>query len=144
MFAWKTCKLFPMQTKGKHIIIIASVCIQKRKPVFAGQGLRVYEQHVDQLLVRQFSFRECSPVVVLAPMSNHQVQSYFIIYSMQYTSSCQRYRCFIGNYYHLSRENKSCEGRKVNPLFLNTFKFQVTRSLCRLGLFEGIRNVKPS
>ena len=34
MFAWKTCKLFPTQTKGKHIIIIPSVCIQKRKPVW--------------------------------------------------------------------------------------------------------------
>jgi len=34
MFAQKTCKLFPTQTKGKHIIIIPSVCIWKRKPVW--------------------------------------------------------------------------------------------------------------
>jgi len=34
MFARKTCKLFPTQTKGKHIIIIPSVCIRKRKPVW--------------------------------------------------------------------------------------------------------------
>jgi len=34
MFARKTCKLFPTQIKGKHIIIIPSVCIRKRKPVW--------------------------------------------------------------------------------------------------------------
>jgi len=27
MFAWETCKLFPMQTKRKHNKIIPSVCI---------------------------------------------------------------------------------------------------------------------
>jgi len=34
VFAWKTCKLFPMQTKRKHNKIVPSVCIRKRKPIW--------------------------------------------------------------------------------------------------------------
>ena len=34
MFAWKTVRLFPTQTKRKHNKIIPSVCIWKRKPVW--------------------------------------------------------------------------------------------------------------
>jgi len=34
VFAWKTCKLFPTQTKRKHNKTIPSVCIWKRKPVW--------------------------------------------------------------------------------------------------------------
>ena len=42
----KTCDLFPRQTNIKHIIILLSVCIQKRKPVsfivFQGDKEKTY------------------------------------------------------------------------------------------------------